>query len=73
MNVPDAPAVPHAPVAVEPLTEITMPNAEKSSGTVDQIMTSVAEIALPDRVPVAPTISSTHTFANVGDATTRET
>jgi len=50
-----------------------MPNDAKSSGTVDQIITSVAKIALPERVPVAPTISSTHTFANVGDDTTRDT
>jgi hypothetical protein len=73
VNDPEAPAVPHAPLAVAPFTEITMPNAVKSSGTVDQIITSVAAIAFPDRVPVAPTISSTHTFAKVGDDTTRDT
>jgi hypothetical protein len=71
VNVPDVPATPHAPVALEPFTDTTSPKALKSVGTNDQIITSVAAIAPAEPVPVAPTISFTHTFANVGELTPR--
>ncbi len=71
VKVPDVPATPHAPALLDPLTETTIPKALRSVGTGDQIITSAAAIEPPDAVPDAPTISLTHTFANVGNAMSR--
>jgi len=67
VKVPEVPATPHAPAAFDPFTDATIPKALKSVGTNDQIMTSVAATMPDEAVPVAPIISFTHTFANVGE------
>src|SRR5579862_2126145 len=67
VNVPEPPAVPHVPELVDPFSEVTKPNIDTVGGTFgDQIFTCDAVNTPFTTDPIAPTDSSTHTFANVG-------
>ncbi len=72
VNVPKPPAVPHAPSAVEPLTDTTIPNTETVGGGLDDQILTVEAMNRPCRTcPTAVTVVSTHTLAKLGEAMPR--